>query len=93
VDRGYLQAPFRSGISIEDFQLDPLARAIDMARTNLLIADDVGLPPNSRAGVPSPAISRHACKCSNHMIGCAVGENSTDLVGSVRVRRHPHHRA
>ena len=47
VDRGYLQSPFRSGVSIEDFQLDPLVRAIDMARTNLLIADDVGLgkPP------------------------------------------------
>lgn len=42
-DRAYLQAPFRSGVSIEDFQLDPLVRAIDMARTSLLIADDVGL--------------------------------------------------
>ena len=42
-DRGFLQAPFRSGVSIEDFQLDPLVRAIDMARANLLIADDVGL--------------------------------------------------
>jgi len=40
-DRGFLQAPFRSGVSIEDFQLDPLVRAIDMARVNLLIADDV----------------------------------------------------
>ena len=42
-DRGYLQAPSRNGVSIENFQLDPLVRAIDMARTNLLIADDVGL--------------------------------------------------
>ena len=25
-DRGFLQAPFRSGVSIEDFQLDPLVR-------------------------------------------------------------------
>ena len=30
-DRGFLQAPFRSGVSIEDFQLDPLVRAINMA--------------------------------------------------------------
>jgi hypothetical protein len=37
-DRNFLQAPFRSGVSIEDFQLDPLVRAIDMARANLLIA-------------------------------------------------------
>src|SRR5690606_1299854 len=31
-DRGDLQAPFRSGVSIEDYQLDPLVRAIDMAQ-------------------------------------------------------------
>src|SRR5581483_6972029 len=41
-DRSFLQAPFRSGITIEDYQLDPLVRSIDMARVNLLIADDVG---------------------------------------------------
>lgn len=29
-DRSFLQAPFRSGITIEDYQLDPLVRAIDM---------------------------------------------------------------
>jgi hypothetical protein len=39
-NRTFLQAPFRSGISIEDYQLDPLVRAIDMARANLLTADD-----------------------------------------------------
>ena len=50
-DRGYLQAPFRSGVSIEDYQLDPLVRAIDMARTNLLIADDVGLGKTIEAGL------------------------------------------
>jgi superfamily II DNA or RNA helicase len=50
-DRGFLQAPFRSGISIEDFQLDPLVRAIEMARVNLLIADDVGLGKTIEAGL------------------------------------------
>ena len=39
-DRGFLQAPFRSGVSIEDFQLDPLVRAIDMARVVLEHGDD-----------------------------------------------------
>jgi len=38
-----LQAPFRSGIQIEDYQPDPVVRALSMPRTNLLIADDVGL--------------------------------------------------
>lgn len=50
-DRGFLQAPFRSGVSIQDFQLDPLVRAIDMARVNLLIADDVGLGKTIEAGL------------------------------------------
>ena len=44
-------APFRSGITIEDYQLDPLVRAIDMARVNLLIADDVGLGKTIEVGL------------------------------------------
>ncbi len=46
-----LQAPFRSGITIEDYQLDPLVRAITMPRVNLLIADDVGLGKTIEAGL------------------------------------------
>ena len=59
-DRSFLQAPFRSGVSIQDFQLDPLVRAIDMARANLLIADDVGLGKTIEAGlVIQELILRH----------------------------------
>ena len=47
----------------------------------------------NQAGVPIRANPRHACKCRNHMRGRAVGETSADLVGSERVRRHPHRRA
>lgn len=50
-NRSFLQAPFRSGIAIEDYQLDPLVRAIDMARVNLLVADDVGLGKTIEAGL------------------------------------------
>ncbi|BCO30135.1 helicase SNF2 family protein [Thiohalobacter sp. COW1] len=50
-DRSFLQAPFRSGVTIEDYQLDPLVRAIDMARVNILIADDVGLGKTIEAGL------------------------------------------
>ena len=46
-----------------------------------------------RAGVPMSGSSRHACDLRNHIYGHAVGETSSDLVGSARVRRHPHHRA
>jgi len=46
-----LQAPYRSGITIEDYQLDPLVRAVQMPRANLLIADDVGLGKTIEAGL------------------------------------------
>jgi len=46
-----LQAPFRSGITIEDYQLDPLVRAVQMPRANLLVADDVGLGKTIEAGL------------------------------------------
>src|ERR1700682_1506373 len=42
--------PFRSGIDIEDYQLDPVVRAIQMPRVNLLVADDVGLGKTSKRG-------------------------------------------
>ena len=55
-----LQAPFRAGIAIEDYQLDPVVRAIQMPRANLLIADDVGLGKTIEAGlVAQELILRH----------------------------------
>lgn len=51
VDRNNLLSPFRSGITIEDYQLDPLVRAINMARVNLLIADDTGLGKTIETGL------------------------------------------
>ena len=46
-----VQSPFRSGIDIEDYQLDPVVRAVQMPRVNLLIADDVGLGKTIEAGL------------------------------------------
>lgn len=58
-----LQAPFRSGISIEDYQLDPVVRALSMPRVNLLIADDVGLGKTIEAGlVIQELIIRHRAR-------------------------------
>jgi len=55
-----LQAPFRSGIDIEDYQLDPVVGAIQMPRVNLLIADDVGLGKTIEAGlVAQELVLRH----------------------------------
>src|SRR5476651_1741966 len=58
-----IQAPFRAGIDIEDYQLDPVVRAIQMPRVNLLIADDVGLGKTIEAGMVSlELIIRHRAR-------------------------------
>jgi len=58
-----LQSPFRSGIEIEDYQLDPVVRALAMPRVNLLIADDVGLGKTIEAGlVAQELILRHRAR-------------------------------
>ena len=50
-DVGALQAPFRSGVTVEDYQLEPVTRALTAPRVNLLLADDVGLGKTIEAGL------------------------------------------
>lgn len=58
-----LQSPFRSGIDIEDYQLDPVVRALGMPRVNLLVADDVGLGKTIESGlVAQELILRHRAR-------------------------------
>jgi superfamily II DNA or RNA helicase len=55
-----LHAPFRSGITIEDYQLDPVVRALSMPRTSLLI---VGLGKTIEAGlVVQELLLRHRAR-------------------------------
>src|SRR4051794_6034254 len=62
-DQRALQAPFRSGITIEDYQLEPLVRALRMPRTTLLVADDVGLGKTIEAGlVVQELLLRHRAR-------------------------------
>lgn len=62
-DTDTLQAPFRSGITIEEYQLEPVARALRMPRVTLLIADDVGLGKTIEAGlVTQELLLRHRAR-------------------------------
>src|ERR1035441_1363809 len=55
-----LQSSFRSGIEVDEYQLDPVVRALAMPWVNLLIADDVGLGKTIEAGlVVQEMILRH----------------------------------
>ena len=67
-----VQSPFRSGIDIEDYQLDPVVRAVQMPRVNLLIADDVGLGKTIEAGmVTLELIIRH--RAHRVLVVCPAG--------------------
>lgn len=61
-DRSF-QAPFRSGVTVEAYQLEPLRRALSSSRTNLLLADDVGLGKTIEAGlVVQELLLRHRAR-------------------------------
>ena len=50
-DAELFQAPYRAGIEVKAYQLEPLRKALAMPRVNLFIADDVGLGKTIEAGL------------------------------------------
>lgn len=71
-DTHVLESPYRSGIEVVDYQLEPLVRAIDMPRIKMLIADDVGLGKTIEAGLIAQELDlRHRMR--NCLVVCPAG--------------------
>jgi SNF2 family DNA or RNA helicase len=66
--RSFFQSPFRAGIRIDAYQLEPLRKALVFPRVNLLIADDAGLRKTIEALIASELLLR--CRVREIVIAC-----------------------
>lgn len=69
VEGNVFQAPFRGGVQIEEYQLAPVLRALQMPRVTLLIADDVGLGKTIEAGLVAQELI-HSHRATRVLVVC-----------------------
>jgi SNF2 family DNA or RNA helicase len=63
------QSPFRAGIRLDAYQLEPLAKALLLPKVNLFIADDVGLGKTIEAGLIANELLLRR-RISNIVVSC-----------------------
>jgi hypothetical protein len=57
-DPNLFQSPFRAGIKIDAYQMEPLRKALRLPRVNLFIADDTGLGKTIESGLIARGLLR-----------------------------------
>ena len=70
-DPNLFQAPFRAGIKIDSYQMEPLRKALRLPRVCLFIADDTGLGKTIEAGLIARELLLRRKEGKNHRGRCA----------------------
>ena len=77
-DPNLFQAPFRAGIKIDAYQMEPLRKALRLPRVNLFIADDTGLGKTIEAGLIARELLLRKKRQDDRRRGAAVGARAVE---------------